>query len=80
MFYRIPGFIIASICILSLIFALLGCRFSIGYGFIQIDFRRETALRCAFILFFLINVVLIPGAVLFVTWIKRLLAVRGIRV
>uniref|UniRef100_A0A9J2PMQ5 Major facilitator superfamily associated domain-containing protein n=1 Tax=Ascaris lumbricoides TaxID=6252 RepID=A0A9J2PMQ5_ASCLU len=45
MFYRIPGFIIASICILSLIFALLGCRFSIGYGFIQIDFRRETALR-----------------------------------
>uniref|UniRef100_A0A914ZCV2 Uncharacterized protein n=1 Tax=Parascaris univalens TaxID=6257 RepID=A0A914ZCV2_PARUN len=45
MFYRIPGFIIASICISSLMFALLGYRFSIGYGFIQIDFRRETALR-----------------------------------
>ncbi|KHN87106.1 hypothetical protein Tcan_18849 [Toxocara canis] len=43
--YRIPAFIIASICVLSFVFALFGYKFSIAYGLIQIDFQGQQTLR-----------------------------------
>lgn len=38
--YRIPAFLLVTVCLMSTILALFGYRFSIGYGFFQADFSQ----------------------------------------